>query len=368
MVQPLTMGRHSTHVPAIFALLSLSCSEQGSGKTMPGIEDPRVLQRASAANKEATVIWSEPVGRILAVSFSKLTPRLVFEAKHPIRSLAGPDEAGHLVFTEIAGSKLRVCSGHLDGRAASTVLESSIEQTGAREVGDYLALAPAGSRLAVLRNTKSKQMPRSLVREGFIEVCELLGGEIRKTKILALEAPMTWAERGRSLVFSRLVPRDQVASGAPGRELFGEYLSVWTAWPTIWKLDIESGTEEFLAVGWESCGWIARDRVMIGGWPSISQKAWLILDLSSRECELLILPGVVVGPVGGTNSGEVLYRAWPIAGSKIQYAGNHSPLARAPQMVTIKLLDPTIGVFATVVPVVDPRTSVSFGIVEPSGR
>jgi hypothetical protein len=99
---------------------------------------------------------------------------------------------------------------------------------------------------------------------------------------------------------------------------------------------------------------------------------WRILDLESNRSKPFEVPGsidvpgaIYPGAIAFVDPITVLYWAWPTEGIQAKFTESNSPLAGPKQMRSLKLVDLSDGRSQTVVPFVDPRTSVSYGAAAP---
>lgn len=101
-------------------------------------------------------------------------------------------------------------------------------------------------------------------------------------------------------------------------------------------------------------------------WLGRKDYAWLLLDVERRTTGPLNLPRST-GDVVAVRDGSVIYWGRPTTGTPVQFTKNNSALRGPKLMLSIKVADVETGRFATLMPYLDPRRQVVFGI-RPTGR
>jgi hypothetical protein len=87
-----------------------------------------------------------------------------------------------------------------------------------------------------------------------------------------------------------------------------------------------------------------------------------LVDIASGNLREVTWPGNWLGPIALVRSDLVLYWGLPTTGAIPAYTKFGSPLVAHHAMGTVKLAALESGQFRTVVPYMDPRWKVSFGI------
>ena len=125
--------------------------------------------------------------------------------------------------------------------------------------------------------------------------------------------------------------------------------------------DVESGAESFVAVGWRQV--ISPDgrSVLIA---NADLNSYRRIDLEPTKMTMVKWKGAWGEPIAWPAEDIALSWCLPTQGTQIKYTQNNSPLVGPKLMLTVKLTRFNTDEFETVVPYIDPRQKVSFGVVK----
>jgi hypothetical protein len=233
------------------------------------------------------------------------------------------------------------------------------------EIGEHLALAPVGGRVAFLSALTPVQVPSALLQAGSVEIWDVEKKTGGKTNIKAVDQGLAWFPDGKRLAYVKLVDlKDPFLSEQAG-DSFGKTFQAWDKVPAVFIHDVNAGTESFLHVGWRPVVSGDGREVLVSDW----EGAWRLVDVTTGKSTPTTWPGVAwVGAIGMPAKGVVLSWCLPTEGTKIRYTENNSPLVGPKQMLSLKLARLNSHEFQTVVPYLDPRDDLSYGEVKKKSR
>lgn len=291
-----------------------------------------------------------------------------------IHALSGPDSEGRIAYIEdhffVQNEKDRkhlLKTIKLDGTADTKIFSRPGDAMWAEngEIGDYLALAPTGGKVAFISDVEGKQMPRALLSIGQIEIWDVGTKTPLVVNTKALDEAMSWFPDGERLAYVRLVPRNELPNPALGLDIFGKYAGeLWDQVPAVYILHTRSGESTFLHVGWTPVVSLDGKTVLVGGWgDTYVNFTWMRVDMHNRQSKSVQWPGDAGGAIAAPSENIVLYWGSPTTGAPIKYITDNSRLYGAKLMLTLKATLIGSAEFQTVVPEIKVRSLVSFGQV-----
>jgi hypothetical protein len=307
--------------------------------------------------------------RIIAVSMPEATQRVVRPGNRgnepAVWSVSGPDAEGRIAFVEytnVISRWHRLKTIELDGNAEQTLFERPGSALSDDAIGEHIALAPVGGRVAIvagkLAHVQMRQ-PSALLTVGALEIWDLAKRTAHQPGITILQDSLSWFPDGRRLAVSILMPRGELDHAArerlEGDPSYGPRYRSWDQVPTVFLIDAVTGERRFLHVG-------ARPLVSVDG-ASVLVRAgrWRLVDVARGDSQLVRWPGNWVGPIALLPGGKVLYAGLPTEGTEPRWIKRGS-FRVGSQMGAVKLADLSTQRFVTVVPYIDPRDRVSFGV------
>ena len=123
-----------------------------------------------------------------------------------------------------------------------------------------------------------------------------------------------------------------------------------------------AGTESFVAVGWHPLVSPDGRSVLV---MNADLKSYRRIDLEQRKVTPVKWPGAAWREAIAWPAEDIsLCWCLPTQGARIKYTESNSPLVGPKLMLTVKLARFNTGEFETVLPYIDPRQVVSFGVVK----
>jgi hypothetical protein len=352
-------------------VLALGCAGQeaqsSSSSTVPGPEATDLVART-----HGWIALTIPVGGIQTIRLPELAeamPREPDTGLLPVHSLAGPDSLGRIAFVENDMLEERHALELLQPDGATTaVFEGRGDALWDHAVGKHLALNPQGTRIALVARAKGVELrdPDAYWLEGELEIWQVDERKRSTATVAACDDALSWLPDGKRLFYTALIERGEalelLATHSAPDDAFARATLKWKRVPAVHVLDAETGQSRALHVGERPIASPDGQLVLLRDFES----HWRILDLESGRSTPFEAPGAVTpGAIAFVDPHTVLYWARPTEGSELRYTEHNSPLVGKKPMRALKLVDLRDGRFQTVVPFVDPRRSVSFGMGAP---
>ena len=250
-----------------------------------------------------------------------------------LNSLAGPDADGWIVFIEDNMRTKSHCMKRI--RMDGTSNESIFCRDGDALWDNPMStpvLAPRGGNVAFLTQPVKRFAPP--IVSGPIDVWNIQTKTEHSTNATALNRGLSWFPDGKRLAY--------VQPGEP---------------ETIYVLDVESGERKPLLKGRFAMVSTDGESVLVN-----RAEGNFVVDLKTEDSRKVDWPGKWGGPIAFIRKNLILYWGLPTTGAAPKVTENNSPLVGPKPMGTLKLGDLSSGRFQTVVPYIDPRREVSFGI------
>lgn len=259
----------------------------------------------------------------------------------PVHSLSEPDAAGTVAFITGTDDRAR--------RHAMRTIDGNGERTHFSGTGDPLwdqaistpALAPQGGRIAYVTKPKERESEqyRPLV-SGPLHIWDPAANAARNVRPNALGERVAWFPDGRRLAYA--APRGNKPTTPPEA--------------TVHILDTATGEDVALAAGRTPIVSSDGKSVLITRGRDFSL---VLVDVATRSEQLIRRVHGLGTPIALAGSRYLLYTGKTTPGAPAGTTTNNSPLVGAKAMLAIKLLDLKSGKFVTLVPLIDPRRSVS---------
>jgi hypothetical protein len=381
----LTTGGFMTKATSVILAVSLlligSWKCLGAEPTVPGPEASELVKRL-----DGHIIWAPWGGEIAALALPSGKQSIVRPAdpddapdRATIHTLSGPDRLGRIAYIEDhffveneAKRRHLLKVIRIDGSGDMTLFSRPGDAMWARngEIGHQLALSPVGGKVAFLSGLSFKQMPAALFHEGSIEIWDVRSKQQLPKKIAAADQPLAWFPDGKHLAFVRFVPRRRLPGRGVAVEVFGtgSYTGSWEELPAVHILDVDSGQDRFLSLGWIPVVSFDGKAVFVAGWVADASRGirliWKRVDVASGTVENVTWPGDAGGLIANPTADLALYWGLTTTGEPIKHS-NRGSFRRGLALVTLKVATMNSNRFQTVMAEIDPRYHVSFGAVAP---
>ena len=288
-----------------------------------------------------SIVTVKPVGGIVAFDLPTLQSREVRPAnagRSAVQSVSEPDGQGRVAFVD----------GNTADRTYSIrILHDGSEQLLLTGAGDPLwdnaispvSLAPAGGRLAyVAQPPENANRKFQALIQGPLRLWDSAAQSVRDLPATAAGERPSWFPDGRRLAW--------VSPAMPGHE----------PEPVVHVLDTQTGSDTILATG---------------HLPLVSSDGQTVLVTRGRSFELVLVNVATRAeqkiarahgmgtPIALFDSRYLLYKGRPTAGAATGTTINNSPLVGPKAMLAVKVMDLQTMEFATLIPLIDPRSSVT---------
>lgn len=342
-------------------------------RTVPGPEDPELAA-------EGSCVWSLPKGGIEVFDVATGETRVLREPWEDkpgahAHAVSGPDRAGRIAYIadhffgrakEKRQHALRIT--HLEGGQETELFvrdgsAMSAMSAGKGEIGTTLALAPSGGRVAFLSGLRRRQLPGALLHEGAIEIWSIEEARCEARIAGAAESILpspwvSWFAEGERLAFVRLTPRKSLPRSPDIADHLGGRAAGWDVVPSVWVHDLRTGEEEFVLPGWRPVVSRAGEVVFVES----LDVGWSAFDMKTRRARSVTWTGDAAGIVAAPTPETILFLGKPTKGQPAGRTKHFSPLVGPRALRALKLAAVDTTRFRTLLPQVDPRLSMSYGI------
>lgn len=281
-----------------------------------------------------------------------------------IGTVAGPDSECRVVYSK--GNQFsitladRVCLRRLafDGSGDETIVCRQGKQ--GKVMGD-LALSADGRWVAFVTDPEAASMPGAYLERGRLEIRDLEKKESLVSGIRVLQTvrnSLAWFPDGRRLIYVDLVPRSSLPGGIAGER---EKFRSWDRVPAVHSFDRETGQSRILSAGWNPI--VSQDgaSVLLDG---LDSRVWDV-DTRSGEAKTVRWRGRSrTERIALLETRIILYRGLPTAGTQPRFT-KYGSFGSGMPMASLKAARLETGEFQTVVPYLDWRHQISFGVCDP---
>ena len=366
---------------SISALLMLSLLAGGCAQRLPTVDGPEATDLVKQVTGYIVMNGgadeqNRPEGLILAITLPNLKKEMVLKPPAvpsvdlpTLHALAGPDTEGRIACIEdhrfvISEKDKRhvLKSVKLDGTEEQELFVRRKAALWSDAIGEQLALAPVGGRIALVSDLTAVQMhePPAYLRTGAIEIWDISKKTGRKVGVTALDDSLSWFPDGKRLAFVELVPAEKFARTTPEMGDFGAGFKKWEKIPVVHILDTDTGKKTRLHVGWQPVVSSNGETVLVQDFDNRLR----MVTVAERVSKSIQLPGYWGRSIAVLERDLVLYWGLPTTGLSPGYTKHNSSLRGPKPMPSLKLAEINSGKFQTVMPYVDPRDRISFGKVE----
>lgn len=133
----------------------------------------------------------------------------------------------------------------------------------------------------------------------------------------------------------------------------------WSKVPAVFVLDLQTGSETLLALGWQPVIANGGETVVVAD----SEGHYRAVAVASGKAAAVPVSGTACPRLTASPSADV-FLAWcqPTSDDPVAFTERNSPLIGARRMMTLKLVRLNHAEGQTVVSAIDPRAAVSFGV------
>lgn len=315
----------------------------------------------------AYLVVSRPPGEIVALCLADLTETIVRTSRKGAGwaySISGPDSSGRIVYVEnhMVEKRHLLKTIMLDGSNDTEIFTRRGDALWQHVIGEDLELTPGGGRVAFLGALKRRQMhaPKALLQTGPLEIWDLQRKQPLDVSVTALDHGLSWFPDGKRLAFVKLVQLDQIPTLAVKPSNAEMDFGRWREAPATFILNVETGEEVFLHVGWSPVVSADGASVIVADFKDRHMR----VRVQTRAASPIEWPGGHWrGPIGLAHDERLVYWGLPTTGAPVRHTKNNSPLVGPKPMGSIKLADLSTGRFRTLITHIDPRRKLSLGVV-----
>ncbi|MEO8383715.1 MAG: hypothetical protein ABI583_00625 [Betaproteobacteria bacterium] len=294
-----------------------------------------------------TLVMTEPVGGIRTIDLATMTATSIRPSnvgRSAVHTVSEPDATGDVMFVSGIVSPSRTYTVHMAKSGEEKVLFSGPGDPLWDHAISPISLAPSGGKAAFVAQPPENESERfRQLTAGPLRIWDPATASVRDLGFTAVGERPSWFPDGRMLAY--------VADAAASTPIDAR-----TKAPEVRLLDTTTALSTPLAPG---------------HLPLVSSDGLTILITRGRNFELLLVDvktkterviprshGLGT-PIALIDSRYLIYIGKPTPGAPIGQTTNNSPRIGPKPMMAIKLLDLETGQFATLVPLIDPRRSVT---------
>jgi len=326
-------------------MLGLIQSPEDQSNGLPPQESPEIRARVTA-----TLVMTEPVGGIVSIELpslqrSSLRPSDV--GRKAIYILSAPSEDGRVAFVT-QGRKRTYQMYLLERDGSETLLVTGKGDPLWDHSISPIALAPRGGRIAFIAQSKENEGKRFRPRgPGPMRLWDPEAGAVRDLGVTAASQRPSWFPDGRRLAYVSPV---KGSLEIPSRD-FGDTAPPL---PHVHVIDTNTGhdvpftTGHFPIVSSDGRSMIVERR----------RAEYVKVEVETGTEQALPWLAHFGRPIALVESRYVIYWGRPTPGAPTGVTKNNSNFVGPKPMSAIKVVDIDTNQFATLVPLVDPRTHV----------
>ena len=350
----------------ISAVIS-SCKAPPFFQTVPGLES-----KGLSKNLKGELVVDKPVGGLISISLpnkEEKAIRIPGASEGTVHAVSGPDKEGRIAIIEnhMVDDFYLLKIYQTDFNAPTTIFKQKGDALWGDEIGDFIALSPTKGLVALVANLSAIQLhnPDAYLKYGYLEIWDT--NLKRKVPIQqqALEEKLSWTPNSQQLIFVQLL--DQAEAAALHRQKFktpsdyGKTDLQWQRVPVVSSLNLESGRVSRIFIGQRAL--VSKDgkEVVMRDYDN----NWAIFSIEGDFIKFISPPGITRFGAIYFDKEKILYWGLPTEGSELLVTENNSPLVGPKPMLTIKVAELSTNRFETIIPYIDPRRELSFGLRSP---